>query len=130
MTKKKKGVKNKRGPLTKEDKAYLTKNKTKPVDQLAKRLKRSETSILAFLETLDPKPKDEAESQEKVDKPPKNEQLIEAARNAYSILRPGSGIVAFTQAAGEIGDEVSKLRSKKSQVPDIYIMRKNGKPND
>lgn len=106
----------KRGPLSQKDKEYIIKNKDKDVKALSKKLKRTEISIAAFLESIKP-----VEIKEPAPPTPTSAALV---RNKKF------GAVVMTETSSMISDEIRKQNlANKPQVSSryknaIHIMRK------
>lgn len=104
-----------RGPLSQKDKDYLIKNKDKDIKALSKKLKRTETSIASFLDSLkqeQPKP------------------IVETPVSASLVRNKKFGAVIMTETSSMISDEVRKKNlANKPAVSSryknaIHIMRK------
>lgn len=107
-----------RGPLSQKDKDYLIKNKDKDIKTLSKKLKRTETSIVSFLESLKTEVKQES-------KP-----TVETPVSASLVRNKTFGAVIMTETSSMISDEVRKKNlANKPAVSSryknaIHIMRK------
>ena len=100
----------KRGPLTKEDKKYLDKNKHKPVEHLAKRLNRTVDAVNKYLN-----PEVKETGVQEVVQEQKPTMLNNFAR------KPERGVVVMTKNASELLD--AKRESRKPKLDPSYIHR-------
>lgn len=113
----------KKGPLSNTDKEFITKNKNRTVKFLSKKLERTESSIQAFLDSLNPREEAEIPTRKEHIQPIKNrgnEMLKDSfARNTRA------GAVIMTETASMISDSLK--RPVKKENKHIFIINPDKK---